>query len=81
MEYLEHEDIAYCTVFTLKLSQDELEVYESCMRHVFEKCNQDEIYELTGCKAEDLKAWQEDLKSLILTYVPKENLPGKYKVE
>lgn len=79
MEYLNHEEIAYCTIFNLKLSQDELEVYESCMKYVLEKCNEQEIYNLTGCKVEELEAWQKELKKLIITHMAEENLTEKYR--
>jgi hypothetical protein len=79
MEYLEHEEVAYCTVFNLKLSQDELEVYESCMKYVLEKCNEKEIFDLTGCKINELKAWQEEIRKLIITHVDEEILSEKYK--
>ena len=80
MEYYGHENIAYCTVFDLKLSQDELEVYESCIRYVLEKCNETTIYSLTGCKMEEINAIHQDIRNLILTYVPNENLPDKYRI-
>lgn len=79
MEYLKHEIISYCTLFSLKLSQDELEVYESCMKFMLEKCNAQEIYELTGCELDELKAWHQEIKNMILEYVPQEILSKKYK--
>jgi len=79
MEYIDHEEVSYCTVFNLKLSQDEIEVYESCMRFVLENCNEDDIYELTGCKLDELQAWQTTLKELILKHVNETNMPDKYK--
>lgn len=79
MKYLGHEEISYCTVFNLKLSQDEIEVYESCMSHVLKSCSEDEIYNLTGCKFDELQAWQSTLRELILKYVDENNLPEKYK--
>jgi hypothetical protein len=79
MEYLNHENIAYCTLFNLKLSQDELEVYESCMEFVLNRCSESEIYDITGCSIDELKDWQINIKKLILAYVEKENISEKYK--
>lgn len=79
MEYIEHEEVSYCTIFNLKLSQDEIEVYESCMSYVLENCTADEIYELTGCKVNELQAWQKNLKELMIGHVDEANLPNKYK--
>ena len=78
MEYISHKEISYCTVFNLNLSQDELEVYESCMRYVLEKCSEEEIYSLTGCKIDELKAWNNNLRDLLRMYVDRANLPDKY---
>ncbi len=79
MEYLGHKEISYCTLFNLKLSQDEIEVYESCMRYVKEKCDENEIYKLTGCTIEEFNTWHCELRNLLLKYVSVENLPEKYK--
>ncbi|WP_108670435.1 hypothetical protein [Peribacillus acanthi] len=79
MEYLSHEEISYCTVFKLKLSQDEIEVYESCMKYVLDKCGENEIYEITGCKLDELQSMHKNLQELLLKHVNETNLPDKYK--
>jgi len=79
MEYLHHEVISYCTVFELKLSQDELEVYESCLKYILENCNDEIIYQITGCRKTELNSWHSELKEMILKYVRKDLLPDKYK--
>ncbi|MNN22303.1 hypothetical protein D3C81_1356550 [compost metagenome] len=49
------------------------------MRFVLENCNEDDIYELTGCKLDELQAWQTSLKERILKHVNEINMPDKYK--
>ncbi|WP_010251589.1 hypothetical protein [Acetivibrio cellulolyticus] len=78
MEYLKHEEICYCTLFDIKLSQDELEVFESCMRFVKEHCNQEEIYKLTGCTEDEFCEGHSELRELIIKYVRSEILPDRY---
>lgn len=79
MDYINHKNISYCTVFQLELSQDELEVYESCMKYVQEHCSEDEIYKITGCTLNELSSWHKELKNMIISYVDEVNLPDKYK--
>lgn len=77
MEYIRHEEVSYCTVLDLSLSQDELEVYESCMRYILENLSKDKIYDITGTF--NLDVYIEDIKDLFNKYVRDEVLPEKYK--
>lgn len=80
MELIKHEEIASVTLFDLRLSEGELMVYESCIEYVLNNCNENEMYDLTGCESrEELATYQFDLKNLIKLIVNKDYLPEKYK--
>lgn len=80
MELIKHTEIASVTLFDLRLSEGELMVYESCIEYVLNNCNENELYDLTGCESrEELATYQSDLKNLIKLIVNKNYLPEKYK--
>lgn len=79
MEYIKHDEISYCTVLDLILTQDELEVYESSMRFILENFNEQKIYEITGCTIEELSSFIEDIREIFKKYVRDEVLPSKYE--
>ena len=57
MEFVDSKEISYCTLFLLEVSQDELEVYESCLQYVFAQCSDSAIYEIAGCTREELNGF------------------------
>ncbi|MHC1684282.1 MAG: hypothetical protein AB6733_15205 [Clostridiaceae bacterium] len=79
MDLINCENISYCTVFDLRLTQDELEVYESCMKYILDNCDNDKIKEITGCNLDEYSAWYKELRNLIVSYVHEGNLPDKYR--
>jgi hypothetical protein len=60
--------------------QDELSVYESCMNYVIEHCNNDMIYETTGCTKEELKDFADDITNMLKSNLNNDTLPDKYKI-
>ncbi|MFF2482314.1 hypothetical protein [Paenibacillus sp. NPDC058071] len=80
MELIKQEDIASVSLFDLRLSEGELMVYESCIEYVLNNCNENDLYDLTGCEnREELTTYQIDLKNLIKSLVNKNYLLEKYK--
>ncbi len=80
MDYLSHEEIADVTLFSLRLSEGELMLYECCIDFVLKNCDEKALYDLVGCETkEELKSFQSDLKEIIKLYVQKEFLPEKYQ--
>jgi len=79
MEYIDCKEISYCTLFLLEASQDELGVYESCMKYVLKHCDDDAIYEITGCTRGELGAFAGDIRNILSTHVRDELLPDEYK--
>ena len=80
MEYVDCKEISYCTLFLLEASQDELGVYESCMKYVLNQCDDDKIYEVIGCTRGELDAFAGDINSILRAHVRDELLPDSYKV-
>jgi len=54
MEILATEDVASVTLFTIKISESEMQAYESCISHVLDRLSSDEIEALTGHTRDEL---------------------------
>ena len=62
MDYYKHEEIAAVQFYTLRLAEDELMLYESCINYVLENSSLSELYDYTGCDSKNnLQAFQRDL--------------------
>lgn len=80
MELIKQDEVASVTLFDLRLSEGELMVYEGCIEYVLNNCNENELYDLTGCDSrEELATYHTDLKNLIKLVANKKYLPEKYK--
>jgi len=80
MEILATADVASVTLFTLKVSESEMQAYESCISHVLDRLSSDEIEALTGHTRDELTDVQHELLAAILAHFPKQFLPERYKV-
>ena len=80
MEILSTEDVASVTLFTLKISESEIQAYEACISYVLDRLTPDEIEALTGHTRDELKDVHHELLSAILAHCPKQFLPERYKV-
>lgn len=49
------------------------------MEYVLNNCDNETLYEVTGCQPDGLKAWQLTLRELIVKHVDKQIIPEKYK--
>jgi hypothetical protein len=80
MEILTTEDVASVILFTTKISESEMQAYESCMSYVLDRLTANEIEELTGHTRDELEDAHHELLSAILTHCPKQFLPKRYKL-
>jgi hypothetical protein len=80
MEMLATEDVASVTLFTIKISESEMQAYESCISYVLDRLTSNEIEGLTGHTRDELEDVQHELLAAILTYCPKQFLPERYKL-
>lgn len=54
MKLLSSKEIASVKLFEVEISEDELDVYERCMRYIYDNVTADEIEEILGAKADEL---------------------------
>ena len=80
MEILKTEDVASVTLFTIKVSESEMQAYESCIAYVLEHLAHAEIESVTGHMRDELAEVHQELRTAILTHGPKQFLPERYKV-
>ena len=80
MEILATEDVASVTLFTLKISESEMQAYESCMSYVLDRLTAYEIEALTGHTRDELEDVHHELLTAILAHCPKQFLPERYKI-
>ena len=80
MEILATEDVASVTLFAIKVSESELQAYESCIAYVLERLSLKEIEDVTGHMREELEEVHQELLTAILTHCPKQFLPERYKM-
>ena len=80
MEILATEDVASVTLFTLKISESEMQAYESCISYVLDRLTAHDIEGLTGHTRDELEDVHHELLTAILAHCPKQFLPERYKV-
>ena len=79
MEYCSHEQIANVVFVTLKLAEDELQVYEAGINFVLENCPESQLISVTGCEDKNnLIGFQEDLVYLLKKITDKSLLPKRF---
>ena len=65
MEFLRVREIASVKLFEVEVSEDELDVYESCIRYIYENLTADEIEEVFGAYKDELLGMCESILSLL----------------
>lgn len=65
MELISFREIASVKLFTVEVSEDELDVYERCMRHLEKVLQSDEVEQISGATQEEFKALYEDISMLL----------------
>jgi hypothetical protein len=61
MDYCSHEEIAYSKIFNIRISDNELQLYEQCLYYVLNNCDDEGIQSATICmsKNELVCFWRE----------------------
>src|SRR2546427_503792 len=80
MEILVTEDVASVTLFTIRVSESEMQAYESCIAYVLERLSHEDIENVTGHMRDELEEVHQELRTAILTHCPIQFLPERYKV-
>ena len=80
MEMLATEDVASVTLFTIKVSESELQASEACISYVLDRLTANKIEGLTGHTRDELEDVHRELLETILTHCPKQFLPARYKL-
>jgi hypothetical protein len=80
MEILVTEEVASVTLFTIKVSESEMQAYESCIAYVLAHLSLAEIEKVTSHRRDELEEVHQELRTAILTHCPKQLLPARYKV-
>ena len=80
MEILATEDVASVTLFTIKISESEMQAYESCMSYVLDRLTANKIEGLTGHTRDELEDVHQELRAAILAHCPQQFLPERYKL-
>lgn len=63
--------------FHIDVSEDGLMICESCINYVLDNCNNNEIYDITGCENEELKEIHKDIISILYYFASKDLLPNR----
>jgi len=65
MELISQRDVSSVKLFTTEMSEDELDVYENCMRYIYQNLPSDEIEQVTGATVGELLSMLEDVAHLL----------------
>ncbi len=65
MKILSVKEIASVKLFMVEISEDELDVFERCLRYVYEHFTPDKIEEITGASTDELLGIREDVSELL----------------
>jgi len=68
MEILNVIEVASVKLMNVEISEDELDVYESCLNYVLQSCSTREIENICGATKDELEGMQENLAALLRKY-------------
>ena len=68
MKLLGVKEVVSVKLFEVEVSEDELEVYECCMRFIHQNFAPDKIEEICGAYEDELLGMYEEIESLLETY-------------
>ncbi len=68
MEILNVIEVASVKLMEIEISEDELDVYESCLNYVLQNCSPREIEYICGATKDELEGMQENLTALLRKY-------------
>lgn len=79
MEVLHTEDMASVTLFTVKLSESEVQAYEACLSYVLDHLSPEAIEKCTDHARDELEEDRDELLAAILMHCHKQFLPERYR--
>ena len=68
MEIIKHTEIASVNVFDIRVSEDEIDVYEAALSYLLKTLQESQIRELLGCTTDELERIRRDLHHLLETH-------------
>ncbi|MDR2345124.1 MAG: hypothetical protein LBE18_03580 [Planctomycetaceae bacterium] len=76
MDYYLHEEIAHIKLFQVRISDSELQLYEQCLYHILNNCDDKEIRSVTNCISKKELSWfWQDIAELVLKYLVQDTDP------
>ncbi len=67
MRVLNKREVARVKIFEIEVTEDELDVYESCMRYIYENLDESKIEKICGAYKDELRGIREDISNLLKT--------------
>ena len=68
MELLDKKEVASVKIFSVEVTEDELDVYGKCMKYVLDNVPSDKIEEICGAYDDELLSMYEDISNLLDRY-------------
>lgn len=68
MKMLKMKEVASVKLFEVEISEDELNVYERCIKYISENFTADKIEEILGAYDDELQGMREDILNLLANY-------------
>ena len=68
MEILNVIEVASVKLMEIEISEDELDVYESCLKYVLQNCSPREIEDICGATKDELDGMQYNLTAILQKY-------------
>ncbi|ETX06561.1 MAG: hypothetical protein ETSY2_16370 [Candidatus Entotheonella gemina] len=78
MEVVTTEDVGSVMLFTVKVSETEMQAYESCIFYLLKHLSDAEIEKVTGHTREELEPVHDDVLSAIQQHCDRQYLPKRY---
>ena len=68
MEIIKHTEIVSVNLFDIRVSEDEIDVYEAALSYLLKTLPESQILELLGCTKDELEGMRDDLYNLLDTH-------------
>ena len=68
MEIIKHTEITSVNLFDIRVSEDEIDVYEAALSYFLKTIPESQIIELLGCTTDELEEMRDDLYDLLNTH-------------
>ena len=65
-----HREVASVHLYSLEVSESEMEVYVECMNFLLRSASADQVEEISGATPDELEAMRDDLVEMLSMYQP-----------